>query len=102
MTKRKRKEQFEVPATTENGTKKKRRFQKPAGKAINSEQLASSKQKSAVVPAPVPESTKPTAVRIVVGSYEKVLAGIDARFTSEAAGNVISSLLSLIRRIKCC
>jgi hypothetical protein len=45
------------------------------------------KKPEAVVTAPIPQS-KPEAIRIVVGSYEKVLCGIDARFTSKSEDEV--------------
>jgi hypothetical protein len=45
------------------------------------------KKPEAVVVAPIPPS-KPEAIRIVVGSYEKVLCGIDARFTSKSEDEV--------------
>ena len=34
------------------------------------------------------EPSKPSAVRIIVGSYEKVLCGVDARFDSQSSANV--------------
>jgi len=45
------------------------------------------KKPEAVVTAPILQS-KPEAIRIVVGSYEKVLCGIDARFTSNSEDDV--------------
>jgi len=102
MAKRKRNEQVEAPAVNENGKGKKQKVQTPAVPEKKEQLVTNSKQKAAVAPAQVPEVSKPTALRIIIGSYEKVLAGIDARFTSEAPGNVVRFLSFLTYRIKCC
>ena len=39
-------------------------------------------------------SSKPTAVRIIVGSYEKVLCGVDARFDTQSTEKVTSFKVS--------
>ena len=48
------------------------------------------KQKAAVTPELSPPP-KPEAVRIIVGSYEKVLCGIDAKFEPDFKSNVLST-----------
>lgn len=50
------------------------------------------KKKAAVVPEISPPA-KPKVIRIIIGSYEKVLCGIDAKFDSESTSpNVLSSI----------
>jgi hypothetical protein len=46
------------------------------------------KQKPVAVVPEVPKIIKPNAIRIVVGSYEKVLCGIDARFNPKSVEKV--------------
>jgi hypothetical protein len=47
-----------------------------------------SNQKPVAVVVKDPPRPKPEAIRIVVGSYEKILCGIDARFTPESPDTV--------------
>jgi hypothetical protein len=53
-------------------------------------------QKPVAVVVKDPPRSKPEAIRIVVGSYEKILCGIDARFTSESPDTVSPNSISLL------
>ncbi len=101
MAKRKRGEQAELKTVHRDGQTQKTKVQEVAVKEQKAVRTTIPKQKSAVVPVSVPEASKPTVVRMVIGSYEKVLAGIEARFTSELAGNVYPINYHLTCRTKC-
>jgi len=91
MAKRKRKDAAEVITERKKPEAKKVKVQNTSPQAFKSNQVVKSKAKpsTAVVEAPV--VSKPNALRIVVGSYEKVLCGIDARFPEEAVEKVSCS-----------
>lgn len=97
MAKRKRSEQTgPAKQIQQDGPGKKAKVQGVVStKEKTSDKIASLKQKSSVVS----ENSKPTDLRIVIGSYEKVLCGIDARFTSSNAENVCQTSVSLMIRI---
>ena len=87
MPKRKRKEQTEAVGGPKSGGTKKA---KVPDETATSKDLKS-KPKAAIVPEVSPPA-KPKAIRIIVGSYEKVLCGIDAKFDSEFTSKVFSSI----------
>lgn len=86
MAKRKRKEPTEIIQQPKEAALKKTKVQHDAVPKTRTSEVAITKQKPAAIEPANP--VKPIAVRIVVGSYEKVLAGIDARFTSGSGDNV--------------
>lgn len=89
MPKRRRKElndSLDAPRRTE---KKKPTTPNPIKPAKKSSEVPKSKSQAVVVPEEIAPS-KPTAVRIVVGSYEKILCGIDAHFDTQTTEQVSS------------
>jgi len=92
MAKRKRSEQTgPMKQIQQDGVGRKAKVQRVvSSKEKASDKIASLKQKSSSLS----ENSKPNALRIVIGSYEKVLCGIDARFTSSNAGNVSQTSVS--------
>ena len=89
MPKRKRKElndSLDAPGRTE---KKKPTTPNPIKPAKKSSEVTKSKSQAVVVPEEIAPS-KPTTVRIVMGSYEKILCGVDARFDTQTTEKVPS------------
>jgi hypothetical protein len=97
MAKRKRKEPTAVVPQPKEAVAKKVKLQHDSVSKQKASEVAITKKKPAAIVAE--ESVKPTAIRIVVGSYEKVLAGIDARFTSSSGDTVRTPSISLIYSI---
>jgi hypothetical protein len=97
MPKRKRKYSTVTVETPKAVDKKKVKVQHNSYVDKSAVGDVSLKQKSAIPDAPV-ELSKPTSIRVIVGSYEKVLCGIDTSFDNEAIAkvflNVESTLIS--------
>ena len=88
MPKRKRKELNDGLEAPEQIEKKKLTTAAPIKPAKKTSEVTKSKPQAAVVTAEN-NSSKPSAVRIIVGSYEKVLCGVDARFDSQSTEKVL-------------
>jgi hypothetical protein len=98
MPKRKRKELTVTVETPKAVDKKKVTVQHNSHVDKSAVDGVKLKQKSAIPDVPL-ELSKPTSIRVIVGSYEKVLCGINASFDNEATAkvflNVESTLISV-------
>jgi len=94
MAKRKRTEPTDVVQQSKESELKKLKIKDDSATKQKTSATATLKQKAAAQE--IEQPALPTAVRIIVGSYEKVLAGIDATFNSSSGDNVISSISFLI------
>jgi hypothetical protein len=91
MSKRKRREPTEtITAPQADGNKKVKTQHKPKAENTVAETSKPEQQSPLVPDGILPTSSKPRAIRIIVGSYEKVLCGIDARFPNQATERVFS------------
>jgi hypothetical protein len=89
MPNTKRKEQAEASEAPHPIERKKQKRKHISILENKDPEVVKAKEKSAVVETVALTPTpKPNAVRIIVGSYEKVLCGIDARFDTEAPDTV--------------
>ena len=93
MPKRKRKDFNDGVEALERTEKKKSTTPTSIVPANKSSEVSKSKPKAVVVPEEIARS-KPTAIRIIVGSYEKVLCGVDARFETQSIDKVQSLIAS--------
>lgn len=94
MAKRKRTEPTDVVQRSKESELKKLKIKGDSSTKQKTSATATLKQKAAAQEIERPPI--PTAVRIIVGSYEKVLAGIDATFTSSSGDDVTPSISILI------
>lgn len=97
MAKRKRTEPTDVIQRPREAEAKKVKLQHASTTKQKTSENAITKAKPAVREAEKPVT--PTAVRIVTGSYEKVLAGVDVKFASNSGYNVRPLHLALIYSI---
>lgn len=92
MPKRKRKEGTNPAVGTVQGTETaKRKPRHDSGPRNDPSKTPSSIQDGGKVVQPAVKPSQPNAVRIIVGSYEKVLCGIDVRFDMQHPEKVILS-----------
>jgi len=98
MPKRKRKELNDGLEAPEQMEKKRLTTATSIKPTKKSSEVTNPKPQAAVVTTEN-SSSRPTAVRIIVGSYEKVLCGVDARFDSQSTEKVSSSKSMLTARI---
>jgi hypothetical protein len=89
MPKRKRKELTEtVTALRADGKKKVNDRHQPKAENAVAEAPKSELQSSLASDDFLPTTSTPRGIRIITGSYEKVLCGIDARFSTQATEKV--------------
>ena len=92
MPKRKRKDSesgVEGSQELKSAKEKKSRDVSASGKRASKMSSFSHQSSELTAPENATEISKPKAVRIIVGSYEKVLCGIDARFDDQSKNKVV-------------